>query len=69
MPELQIDGVTMAVIEQTLADDIKQLAAMHGVGRNHQPRRMQQAILLKMPEPQPELATLTLVLEFPHVIK
>jgi hypothetical protein len=59
----------MAVIDQSLADDIRQLVAMHGVGRNHWPKRIDHAIKFRMREPQTSPEILTLTLEFPPVIK
>jgi hypothetical protein len=69
MPELQIDGVLMAVIDQTLADDIRHLVALHGVGRNYRPSRIDHAIKFRLPAPQAKPETYALTLEFPSVLK
>jgi len=53
MPKMQIDGIDVAELDATLAEKLRRMVSLHGVGRNQKPAtpQPQQSVSLRMGKP------------------
>jgi hypothetical protein len=64
MPKLQIDGADVAEIDANLAENLRRMVSLHGMGRNQKPATFQQSVSFQPDKPRPQVETVTINLEF-----
>jgi hypothetical protein len=69
MPRLQIDGVDIAELDFETAEELKKLAAVHGLGRRKKTAQFQTSVSIAMSRPRPEMVNERIDLEFEGVWK
>jgi hypothetical protein len=64
MPKLQIDGIDVAEVDINLAENLRRMVSLHGMGRNRKPASFQQSVAIQPGKPRPQVETVTINLEF-----
>jgi hypothetical protein len=61
MPKLQIHGTDVAEVDDNLAEKLKGMVSLHGIGKNQKPATFQQQVYVQPGKPRPQMKTFTTI--------